>query len=232
MTELLAIVLAGGRGSRMDILCQVRPKPTLPFGGISRVIDFSLSNCLHSNINDVAILTDYQRIKMADYLERWREANADSIGFDILEPRKILYKGTADAVYQNLDYLKAQEAENVLILAGDHIYKMDYRNMLAFHQRMRADVTVGISTIPIDEAYRFGTVRIDPTSRITDFVEKSRHPVSILAGSHPVVDIDAGKVSGQGRRVKTGLGPFVAVSEVKQEFFGQVQVIREIKGAA
>lgn len=181
MKNVLAMVLAGGRGKRMDILCHVRPKPTLSFAGGFRVIDFSLSNCVHSDISNIAVLADYQRSQMAEYLDRWKMVNANSINLDVLEPRKSTYVGTADAVYQNLDYLRNSDAEEILILAGDHIYKMDYRKMVDFHREIKADVTVGVVTVPIEETYRFGTVRLDYESRITDFVEKSPNSLSNLA---------------------------------------------------
>ena len=181
MTGILAVVLAGGRGKRMDILCNVRPKPALSFAGGFRVIDFSLSNCVHSGISSIAVLTDYQRSQMAEYLNRWRLANASLINFDILDPEKGSYKGTADAVYQNLGYLRKSDAEAVLVLAGDHVYKMDYRKMIAFHQQAKADATVGVVTVPIEQTHRFGTVRLDFNSQITDFVEKSENSPSNLA---------------------------------------------------
>jgi glucose-1-phosphate adenylyltransferase len=181
MNTILAMVLAGGRGKRMEILCYVRPKPALSFAGGFRVIDFSLSNCVHSGVGGIAVLTDYQRTRMAEYLQRWRLANAGALKFDILEPQKGSYKGTADAVYQNLDYLRDYDADTVLVLAGDHIYKMDYREMLDFHRQVKADVTVGVVKVPFEETYRFGTVQVDPGSRITEFIEKSRNSRSNLA---------------------------------------------------
>ena len=180
-TKMLAMVLAGGRGSRMDILCNVRPKPAISFAGGFRVIDFSLSNCIHSGITDIAVLTDYQRSNMADYLSRWRRANASTQQFDVLEPKKVCYLGTADAVYQNIDYLRSSDADAVLVLAGDHVYKMNYRMMAAFHEQAGADVTVGVVTVPIEETYRFGTVKLDADSRITEFIEKSKESWSNLA---------------------------------------------------
>ncbi len=181
MTKILAMILAGGQGKRMDILCRVRPKPALSFAGGFRVIDFSLSNCVHSGVGGIAVLTDYQRSHMAEYLNRWRLANAGFMNFDILEPQKGSYKGTADAVYQNLDYLRKCPTEAVLVLSGDHIYKMDYRKMVAFHERVKADVTVSVVTVPIEQMYRFGTVRVDSDARITGFIEKSRNSRSNLA---------------------------------------------------
>ncbi len=180
MGKTVALILAGGRGKRMDVLCHVRPKPALPFAGKFKVIDFTLSNCVYSGINDLAILTDYQRSYMAKYLRQWGLANAVRT-FHILEPEMGSYKGTADAVYQNLRYLDGLNAENVLILAGDHIYKMEYREMLAFHEQKKADVTVGVIRVPIEEAHRFGTVSVSDDAEIVEFVEKSSNPKSTLA---------------------------------------------------
>lgn len=180
MSRVLAMILAGGRGERMDILCYERPKPALPFAGRFRVIDFSLSNCIHSGISDVAVLTDYRRSEMADYLRRWHSSNASLKNLAILEPQNGSYKGTADAVYQNLDYLDKYGADKVLILAGDHIYKMDYRNLLDYHEQVKADVSVGVVPVPIEQAHRFGIVATDAEGRIVDFIEKPRVPKSNL----------------------------------------------------
>ncbi len=181
MQKTLAMILAGGRGKRMDILCHDRPKPVLRFAGKFRVIDFTLSNCVHSRINQVAVLADYHRYAMASYLERWSAMNGTSRSLHILEPPAGSYRGTADAVYQNLGYLRRYHAERVLVLAGDHIYKMDYRKMLAFHERTKADVTIGVVQVPIEEAHRFGAVTVDRTDRVVDFVEKSGIPRKSLA---------------------------------------------------
>jgi glucose-1-phosphate adenylyltransferase len=180
MKKMMAMILAGGKGKRMDILCCERPKPTLPFAGGLRVIDFTLSNCVHSGITNFAALVDYQRHSMADYLRQWALTNAYRSVFYILEPNNGSYKGTADAVYQHLDYLKRYNPEAVLVLAGDHIYRMDYRKMLAFHEQVGADVTVGVVSVPIEEAHRFGIVTIDSDHRIIDFVEKPIAPPSNL----------------------------------------------------
>ena len=181
MDNITAMILAGGKGKRMDILCHYRPKPILPFAGKFRVIDFSLSNCIYSQLNDIAVLTDYQRSYMANYLNQWHSANARSLNFNVLEPKAGSYAGTADAVYQNLDFLNQRKSNLVLILAGDHIYKLDYRKMLALHLQARADVTVGVIKVPFEQARRFGTVTIDNELRITDFQEKSLTPLSDLA---------------------------------------------------
>ncbi|OGO36058.1 MAG: hypothetical protein A2147_02550, partial [Chloroflexi bacterium RBG_16_57_8] len=181
MEKVVAMILAGGRGKRMDILCHWRPKPVLPFGGKFRVIDFGLSNCLHSGYRTIAALVDYRRDDISDYLRRWHHSNNSSGSLALLQPKTGSFAGTADAVYQNLDYLGEQGADAVLILAGDHIYKMDYREMLAFHTRASADVTVGVVRVPVGEAHRFGTVATDAEGRIIEFVEKSSTPRSTLA---------------------------------------------------
>jgi glucose-1-phosphate adenylyltransferase len=165
----------------MDVLCQVRPKPVLPFAGRFKVIDFSLSNCIYSQLNNIFVMTDYQRSHMAEYLSRWCQMNAGSINFRILEPRTGSYSGTADAVYQNLDHFDKTRVDTLLVLAGDHIYKLDYRRMLAYHREVNADVTVGIIPVPLEQAHRFGTVTVDADGRILNFLEKSPIPQSNLA---------------------------------------------------
>lgn len=178
---MAAVILAGGRGKRMDILCNVRPKPAIAFAGGFRVIDFSLSNCVHSGIDTIFTLTDYQRNQMAAYLNRWKAANAAHVCFNILEPSSGTYRGTADAVYQNLEQIESCAADVILILAGDHVYKMDYRKMLAFHERTGADATVGVVRIPYDQAFRFGTVKLENNIQITDFEEKTPFPSDNIA---------------------------------------------------
>ncbi len=181
MSNALAMILAGGHGKRMDILCHTRPKPAMPFAGRFKVIDFSLSNCIYSNIDNIAVLVDYQRSQMTAYLKRWQLMHAGSTNFRVLAPQFSSYSGTADAAYQNLEYLDKSDADAVLILAGDHVYKFDYRKMLNFHREVDADVTVGVIPVPIEQAHRFGTVTIGADGRITDFREKSSTPKSNLA---------------------------------------------------
>jgi glucose-1-phosphate adenylyltransferase len=179
---VLAMILAGGQGKRMDVLCHERPKPILPFAGRFRVIDFSLSNCINSGVRNIAVLTDYRRDSLKDYLDSGAPWGLDRHGkLEILEPRAGSYQGTADAVYQNLSYIDACGADLVLILAADHVYKMDYRRMIAFHQRTGADVTVGVTPVPIEEAHRFGLVNVDEANQIQKFMEKPRIPQSNLA---------------------------------------------------
>jgi len=177
-----AVILAGGQGKRMGILCQYRPKPALPFAGRFRVIDFSLSNCIHSGIDNIAVLIDFWCQIIADYLDggvSWLPIDPEKL--HILEPKTDSYKGTADAVYQNREYLRRSEADRILILAGDHVYKMDYRKMLAFHEQVAADVTVGVVSVPIEQAHRFGMVNVSAEGRIIDFAEKPRIPATNLA---------------------------------------------------
>lgn len=179
MESALAMIMAGGRETRMDILCQHRAKPMLPFAGSFRVIDFTLSNCLHSQIRDIVTLTDYQRSNIASYLGRWALVN-NMNGRVHIETANKAHLGSADAVYQSLEYLKKDDSQYILVLAGDHVYKMDYRDMLAFHQKMNADVTVGVVEAPVEEAHRFGIVTTDIDGRIIDFIEKPEIPQSNL----------------------------------------------------
>jgi glucose-1-phosphate adenylyltransferase len=180
MSNPLAIVLAGGRGKRMDILCQERPKPILPFAGEKKVIDFTFSNCIHSKIKDIAVITDYQRSRMADYSWRWFMMNGSSCCVEYFDPGFASYSGTADAVFRNIGYLRNHDSDLVMVLAGDHIYQMDYRDMISFHRDSGADATVGVIPVPFQEAHRFGIVTIDKERRVADFVEKPRVPLSNL----------------------------------------------------
>jgi glucose-1-phosphate adenylyltransferase len=181
MERTSALILAGGRGKRMDILCSHRPKPALPFAGNFHVIDFSLSNCVHSRIADIGVVVDYQRKAMADYLEVWHALNGEAARLRVLPPVLGSYLGTADAVYQNLNYFESEKADTVLVLAGDHVYKMDYRKIIDFHNLKQADVTVGVIRVPPDETHRFGIVSVDSQGRICEFVEKSSRPIGNLA---------------------------------------------------
>ena len=171
MKDLAAFILAGGKGKRMGILCKNRPKPVLPFGGKYRVIDFALSNCINSKISNIAVLTDYQRSNIANYLQKWQVNSKKPSNIEVLEP-KSHYLGTADAVYQNLKYLKDQKIENILVLAADHVYSMDYRDIMAFHELNKANVTIGLSQVSREQASHLGTVTIDSDNRVTNFAEK------------------------------------------------------------
>ena len=182
MQRVAAMILAGGEGKRMGVLCRKTPKPVLPFAGKLHVVDFSLSNCLNSRIKNLGILTDFQRANVANYLRGWasKQTDADHLELSILEPRNCHYKGTADAVYQNLEYLHNNNVDTVLVLAADHVYHMDYRQLLDLHEQKQAEITMGIIPMPLDELRRFGTVRVNSQARITDFTEKSDIPRSNL----------------------------------------------------
>jgi len=183
--ETVALILAGGRGSRLKALTLSRAKPAAPFGGKYRIIDFPLSNCVNSGIRRIAVLTQYKAHDLIVHLQRaWGYFRGEFGEFvEILPAQQQIdvswYKGTADAVFQNLGYLSRQAPEYVLVLAGDHIYKMDYGLMLAQHAESGADVTVGTVEVPVERAQEFGIVTIDEANHITRFVEKPLHPEPI-----------------------------------------------------
>lgn len=188
MENVLAIILAGGQGERLSILTQARTKPAIPFAGKYRIIDFPLSNCVNSGIYNVATLTQYQPLSLADHIgigAPWGLARPNG-GIRLLQPYlareedRTWYRGTADAVYQNLEYIKDLGAELVLILSGDHVYIMDYADMLKFHKETEADVTLAVTRIPEEELHQFGTVTVDETGRVTNFQEKVKRPKSDL----------------------------------------------------
>lgn len=178
--SIVGIILAGGRGERMGVLCQNKAKPGLPFAGSFRVIDFTLSNVVHSQISNLIVMVDYQRQRMVDYLKHWYQANSTIKYFDVLVPQHGSYAGTANAVYQNLEVLERIKSDTVIILAADHIYKMDYRRMIEHHKELQADVTIGAVTVPIELAHRFGIINADENDRILSFIEKPKIPQSNL----------------------------------------------------
>jgi len=180
MTKIASMILAGGKGKRMDLLCYNRPKPVLPFAGAYKVIDFVLSNCIHSKVASIDILVDHQKEHLSGYLKTWEKSNAGSTTFHILEPKSGSYRGTADAIFQNLEYIKKANPDSLLILAGDHVYRMDYRKMVAFHENIGADITIGAVTVPIEQASRFGTIIAGNDGQISRFEEKPPNPVSNL----------------------------------------------------
>lgn len=182
--------MAGGRGARLGILSQKRVKPAVPFAGKYRIIDFVLSNCVNSGIFNVGLLTQYRPHSLNDHIRAGRPWDLDrelSGGITLLQPyqreRNALdwYRGTADAVYQNLNFIRRQKTQSVLILSGDHIYKMDYNSLLHFHQEKQADVTIGVIKVPLEEASRFGILVTDESGQILEFQEKPLQPRSLLA---------------------------------------------------
>lgn len=181
--DTLALVLAGGRGSRLKQLTDWRAKPAVPFGGKFRIVDFPLSNCVNSGIRRIAVLTQYKAHSLIKHVQQgWgtnKLARGDFVELLPAQQRineKAWYSGTADAVYQNIDILRTHDAEYTLILAGDHIYKMDYGPMLAYHVEKNADLTIGCIEVPVAEAAAFGVMEIDQGGRIQNFWEKPENP--------------------------------------------------------
>lgn len=178
----VALILAGGRGSRLKHLTNWRAKPAVPFGGKFRIIDFPLSNCMNSGVRRIGVITQYKSDSLIRHIQRgWSFLSGEFNEFiDLLPAQQRIqeewYKGTADAVFQNLDILRNYGAEYVMILAGDHVYKMDYGQMLADHARNEADMTVACINVPIAEARAYGVIRVDETDRIIDFKEKPANP--------------------------------------------------------
>ena len=187
--QCIAMLLAGGKGSRLKELTRNLAKPAVPFGGKYRIIDFALSNCKNSRIDTVGILTQYKQETLKNYIENGEKwgLNQKIGGVAILQPNhndigENSYEGTAHAVFENLHYIESQNPEYVLILSGDHIYKMDYSHLVMEHKRSGADVTISVINVPWSDASRFGIMNIDPESkRIIDFEEKPETPKSNLA---------------------------------------------------
>ena len=188
--SMLAMILAGGRGSRLHDLTNKVAKPAVSYGGKYRIIDFPLSNCANSGIDIVGVLTQYESVELNSYVAaggRWGLDSKDS-GVYVLPPREKadtgldVYRGTADAISQNIDFIDQYDPEYLLVLSGDHIYKMNYDKMLAFHKERQADATIAVIEVPLKEASRFGIMNTDgETDRITEFVEKPPVPESNLA---------------------------------------------------
>ena len=209
--ETLALILAGGRGSRLDILSEKRSKPAVPFAGKFRIIDFALSNCTNSGIFQIGILTQYLPLSLNEHIgvgKPWDLDRRDSF-VTLLQPNNSWYEGTADAIRKNLEFVKRYASKYVLILSGDHIYKMDYSKMIEQHKQTGADLTIAAKIVPIEEASRFGILETDENLRINKFVEKPKEPKSNKASmgiyvfstealieaieSHPdIVDLDFG----------------------------------------
>ena len=187
--KVKAVILAGGEGTRLTILSAKRAKPAVPFAGKYRIIDFTLSNCVNSNIFDVLVLTQYRPHSLNDHIGRGRPWDLDRSftgGVNILQPYKgrldtDWYAGTADAVAQNVSFVRHGRPEYVLILSGDHIYEMDYDVLLQFHREKGADCTVCTIKVPLDEASRFGILDVDDDYRVKDFIEKPENPPGNLA---------------------------------------------------
>ncbi len=184
-TECVAMLLAGGQGSRLGVLTQNIAKPAVPYGGKYRIIDFPLSNCVNSAIYTVGVLTQYQPLELNDYIGNGQPWDLDRMngGVHILSPYQQIngsewYKGTANAIYQNINFIERYNPEYVVILSGDHIYKMDYSKMLAFHKEKEADCTIAMLEVPWEEASRFGLMILNDDGSIAEFEEKPEKPSS------------------------------------------------------
>jgi glucose-1-phosphate adenylyltransferase len=188
VAPVLTLILAGGEGERLSVLSQVRAKPGVPFGGKYRIIDFALSNVVNSGLTDVAVLTQYAPRSLIDHIGVGRPWDLDRShgGVALLQPyigrgrTRDWYRGTADAVLQNLEFIADRDPELVLVLAGDHVYKMDYRPFIDTHRAKGAEVTCAVRTVPLEEAHRFGILETDADGRVTAFVEKPPNPTSNL----------------------------------------------------
>ncbi len=186
--EMIAMLLAGGQGSRLGVLTSKVAKPAVAFGGKYRIIDFPLSNCINSGVDTVGVLTQYQPLRLNTHIGigiPW-DLDRNIGGVTVLPPyekssNSEWYTGTANAIYQNLEYMESFNPDYVLILSGDHIYKMDYEQMLDFHKENGSEVTIAVMPVPMEEASRFGIMITDENKRITEFEEKPEHPRSNLA---------------------------------------------------
>lgn len=213
------MIMAGGAGTRLSVLSEERSKPAVPFAARYRIIDFTLSNCVNSAIYNVAVLTQYRPHSLNEHIGIGRPWDLDRArgGIRLLHPYQgreahSWYGGTADAIYQNLDYVRDQRPDQILVLSGDHIYKMDYRPMLQFHQEKNADLTIGVMNVPIEQTDRFGIMGVDKDMRITAFYEKPKSRdkgtlasmgiyvfnfdaliKQLASGSHEHADLDFGK---------------------------------------
>ncbi|MBQ9958666.1 MAG: NTP transferase domain-containing protein, partial [Clostridia bacterium] len=184
-TECVAMLLAGGQGSRLGVLTHNMAKPAVPYGGKYRIIDFPLSNCINSGIDTVGVLTQYQPLVLNEYIGSGGPWDLDRIngGVHLLPPYQQIkgtnwYKGTANAIYQNIQFIDQYNPEYVLILSGDHIYKMDYSNMIKAHREAGADCTIAVLEVPMEEASRFGIMNADENGMIYEFEEKPKQPKS------------------------------------------------------
>jgi glucose-1-phosphate adenylyltransferase len=189
MKKVLALILAGGEGKRLSVLAQGRAKPAVPFAGKYRIIDFALSNCINSGINAVAVVPQYNPRSLARHIGVGKPWDLDRVvgGITLLYPfvstngEMHWYKGTAEAVYQNLRFIEDSRVDEVLILSGDHVYTMHYEEMIKFHRQQGADITIGVTEVPWNETNRFGIVLLDDNNRVVAFEEKPSQPKSNLA---------------------------------------------------
>jgi glucose-1-phosphate adenylyltransferase len=189
MRDLIALVMAGGKGERLYPLTQDRSKPAVPFGGIYRIIDVTLSNCINSNIYKIIVLPQYKAQSLVEHIEAGWNIFSYALGhyLKVVPPQmrtgEQWYQGTADSVRQNLYLVEREGPQYVLVLSGDHVYKMDYSRLRAYHQEKDADITVSVIEVPTPEAHRFGVLEVDPDYRITGFQEKPSSPTPVPGDS-------------------------------------------------
>ncbi len=183
--NIVAMLLAGGQGSRLGVLTKSIAKPAVPYGGNYRIIDFPLSNCVNSGIYTVGVLTQYQPLELNDYIGNGQPWDLDrqNGGVHVLSPYEAIgskewYKGTANAIYQNINFIEKYDPEYVVVLSGDHIYKMNYAKMVDFHEKNKADCTIAVLEVPWEEASRFGILATDENNKIYEFAEKPAEPKS------------------------------------------------------
>src|SRR5512141_69621 len=187
--SVLTLILAGGAGSRLSILGEKRAKPAVPFGGKYRIIDFPLSNAVNSDLYRIAVLTQFRPHSLMQHIgigDPWDLNRRPPNGLQVWQPFRgrsdqDWYRGTADALYQNRNFIRDEGSDTLLILSGDHIYKQDYRDLLRFHNDKNADLTVAVMNVRPEEVNRFGIMSVDPGQKITDFVEKPKQSASTLA---------------------------------------------------
>ncbi|HMF11232.1 MAG TPA: glucose-1-phosphate adenylyltransferase [Gemmataceae bacterium] len=190
MTDVLTLILAGGKGTRLDPLTRDRAKPAVPFGGLYRIVDFTLSNCINSHLRQIVVLTQYKARSLDRHIRFGWGFLSRELGeyIEVLPPQQRIdehwYKGTADALYQNIYSMEKEDPRYVLILSGDHIYKMDYGGMIRFHIEREADLTIGCIPVPVRDGHQFGNITLDAKERVVGFVEKPKEPKPLADDPH------------------------------------------------
>src|SRR5947209_6411627 len=185
MKDVLTLILAGGKGTRLDPLTRDRAKPAVPFGGLYRIVDFTLSNCINSGLRRVHVLTQYKARSLDRHIAAGWGFLSRSLDeyIEVLPPQQRIdehwYKGTADAIYQNIYSIEKSDPKYVLVLAGDHIYKMDYGDMIRAHLARKADVTIGCIPVPVRDGHQFGIMHVDAQDKVQRFLEKPKNPLPL-----------------------------------------------------
>ena len=233
--EVVAMLLAGGQGSRLGVLTKNLAKPAVPFGGKYRIIDFPLSNCVNSGIETVGVLTQYQPLVLNEYIGSGQPWDLDSMnaGVRVLPPyqrsrKSDWYKGTANAIYQNIQYIERYNPEYVVVLSGDHIYKMDYSKMIAYHKEKEADCTIAEIEVSLEEASRFGILNTNEDGSIYQFDEKPKVPKSNKASMK--ITLSAIAVTGRSAHFSAQLKalglPIISSFRIGSTLFPKVRIPR------